>query len=219
MMNAVLVAGLALPWAQNGDGWRPAFWDADRRMPAVFRDASADLLEPLQDQEDEPEKSRGGGFSIGPVGGFLKARDADEGTWFAGAQARLRFLRILAAEAAITFHQNEYNDGDTRVTQYPVQLSLMLFPLPNFPVSPYVVGGVGWYYTRIDYSGALSAIDNETDHWFGGHVGGGAELLPSRSISLFADFRYIFIDPKTDIQNVSGNADYWQVLFGLGFGF
>src|SRR5690242_13687387 len=47
-------------------------------------------------------------FSLGPAGGYLHAKGADRGTWFAGAQARLHFLKYLAAEGSITFHENHY---------------------------------------------------------------------------------------------------------------
>src|SRR5881394_1427284 len=88
-------------------------------------------------------------FSFGPAGGFLHARGADRGTWFAGAQARFHFLRYLAAEGSITFHENHYEGGDARVTQYPVQVSGMFYPIPDGEFRPYIVAGAGWYYTRI----------------------------------------------------------------------
>jgi len=228
------LAGFAPASAQED---QVAFLDRERTLPAPFdftvespSDEAEDvdgedslpmmsLQDKDKDNQDKPRQHERVGFAIGPAGGFMKARGADRGTWFAGVAARFYFARFLAVEGAITFHENEYNDGDTHVTQYPVQVSLLFFPFPSWDFQPYLLGGAGWYYTRIDNSGSLQAINDETEHWFGGHLGFGAEVAASRTFSLFVDFRYIFIDPKTDIQNESGNADYWQVTFGLGFGF
>ena len=223
MMNTILAA-LAV-WGSVAADTRdaaPTLWDADRNLPAVFLDDVVQASGPIfffRDKDDEPRQARGGGFAIGPMGGYLKTRGADRGTWFGGVQARLYFLKVLAAEASISFHQDRFNDGDTLVTQYPVQVSGMLFPLPELPVQPYIVAGAGWYYTRIDNRRSLDFLGDETDHWFGGHVGAGAEIAPSRAFSLFVDFRYIFIDPESDIEGRSGDADYWQITFGVGFGF
>ena len=77
--------------------------------------------------EADPRERRGSTLSIGPSAGYLEARGADRGTWFAGVQARLHVLKFLAAEASITIHQNEYGNGDIVVTQYPVQVTGFLY--------------------------------------------------------------------------------------------
>ena len=61
----------------------------------------------------------------------------------AGAQARLRIIHILAVQASITFHQSRYEGGDVIVTQYPVELTAMLYIIPVGPIRPYILGGVG----------------------------------------------------------------------------
>jgi opacity protein-like surface antigen len=127
-------------------------------------------------RKDDPNDF-GSAFSIGPAGGTSGRRTPTAGTWFGGAQARLHFAQILAAEASITFHQNKYDDGDVSVTQYPVQLTAMLYVLPVGPLRPYILGGVGWYYTRFDYSGVFAAVNDRTEHIFGWHFGAGAELM------------------------------------------
>jgi opacity protein-like surface antigen len=157
-------------------------------------------------------------FSIGPAGGYLRVRGADRGTWFGGAQARLRLAKILAAEAAITFHHSRYENGDVTVTQYPLQLTAMLYIIPEGPIQPYILGGVGWYYTRIDYKGLFSAIPDKTDHFFGVHLGAGAELMLGTSASLNADVRYIFVN-ATNEQVIRRDFNYWQITFGLNFYF
>src|SRR5579863_2455427 len=172
------------------------------------------FLLPSSALEPVPETA----FSLGPAGGYLNARGADRGTWFAGAQARLHFLEFFAAEASITFHENSYEHGSVHVTQYPVQLSGMFYPIPDGQFRPYVVAGVGWYYSRITYTAALSGISNQTDHTFGGHGGAGLELKLGRRTSIDADIRYIFLNPSSAVVK-SGDFDYWQVTFGLNLFF
>jgi opacity protein-like surface antigen len=168
--------------------------------------------EAFRPAENEPS------FSIGPAAGYLRTRGADRGTWFGGVQARLHFARIFAAEASITFHQNRYENGDVVVTQYPVQLTAFLYPFPEGPFRPYFLGGVGWYYTRIDYKDGFSSISDKTEHIFGEHLGAGAELMLSPRSSLDLDLRYIFLNPTND-QVIHREFNYWQITLGLNFYF
>lgn len=218
--------------ADDSDISRLTLWNAEENLPSVFVSDPGDLPPSADDadtelpfslsqdgKDDRPRQQDRVGFGIGPVGGYLKARGADRGTWTAGAAARLYFARFLAAEAAITFHDNSYSNGDIHVVQYPLQLSLLVFPFPSWDLQPYVLGGAGWYYTRIHYEDSLAALNDQTEHWFGGHLGAGVEIAASRTVSVNADIRYVFVDPKTDIQNKSADADYWMVTFGVLFGF
>lgn len=177
-------------------------------LPLTLAESIAAPME--RDDDDKPSP-----FSLGASGGYLRVKDADDGTWFGGVQARLR-AGHFAAEASIQFHQDKYEDGDVVVTQYPVQLTAFLYIIPEGPIRPYILGGVGWYYTRIDYRDELNFIDDDTDRSFGWHFGAGAELFLSSHVSVNADVRYIFIDPDTD-QVVDADFNYWQISFGLNF--
>jgi opacity protein-like surface antigen len=156
-------------------------------------------------------------FSVGAAAGYLNVRGADRGTWFGGVQARLHFARIFAAEAAITFHSNRYENGDVVVTQYPLQLTAFLYIIPEGPFRPYVLGGVGWYYTRIDYRDSFALVNKDrTEHLFGEHLGAGAELMLGSRVSLDMDVRYIFLNATND-KVIHGDFNYWQVTFGVNF--
>jgi outer membrane protein W len=197
---------------------------ASLTSPAAAQDAD-DLWEPSSlariagssSPADDPNDFSGA-FSIGPAAGYLVQKDADRGTWFGGVQARIHFAKILAAEASITFHQNRYEEGDVVVTQYPVQLTAFLYIIPSGPIRPYILGGVGWYYTKFQYDGLFSAINDRTEHIFGEHLGAGAELMLGKSASLDVDVRYIFLNPDTD-QVIKKEFNYWQVSAGLNFFF
>jgi len=162
----------------------------------------------------EPEESSGSGFSLGASVGYLNVKDADHGTWFGGVQARLRF-GALAVEASIQFHETNYEGGDVTVTQYPVQLTAFLYFLQG-PIRPYILGGVGWYYTRIDHSGAFAGVSDDTQNIFGEHLGAGAEFFLSPKISINGDVRYIFLNPTTD-QVIHQEFNYWQITAGINF--
>jgi hypothetical protein len=151
--------------------------------------------------------------------GYFKVRDADDGAWFGGVQVRIPLSEMFAIEGAIELHTTEFEDGEIEVVQYPLQASLLLFLMPqSAPISPYVLAGVGWYYTIVDFSGSLSGFDGDTDHWFGGHIGAGARALVGKSMAASADVRYIFIEP--DGNNLEDeNFDTFQISLSLSFQF
>jgi hypothetical protein len=184
----------------------PAFDPVD--LPRSL--AAEPAVEPLADTEYRS-------FSIGIAGGYLNPKDSDHGTWTVGAQARYRF-GLLAAEASIQFHETRYEGGDVLVSQYPVQLTAFLYIIPSGPIRPYILGGVGWYYTRFDYTGQFASVPNRTEHIFGEHLGGGGELFFSPALSIDVDVRYIFLNATTD-KVLGGQFNYWQATAGLNFFF
>jgi len=200
--------------------------DADR-IPAVYTEETP---APEVDSEKAPEDSflpvalsepqaseKVSPFSLGPAGGYLRQKDADHGTWFGGVQFRARF-GYFAAEASITLHVNSYENGDVTVTQFPLQLTAFLYIIPEGPIRPYILGGVGWYRTRISYTGAFSSIPDDHQNIFGEHLGAGAEIFLSPRVSVNADVRYIFLNPSTD-QVINREFNYWQIAFGVNIFF
>jgi len=151
--------------------------------------------------------------------GYLKQRDADDGTWFGGVQLRVPLTEVFTVEGSIEFHSSEFNDGDIEIIQYPVQATLLLFPMPSSTtISPYVLGGLGWYYTTVDFSGSLSGVDSETESIFGAHLGFGARVSLGGTTTLSADLRYIFLEPDDD-QLEDEEFDTIQLALALSFPF
>lgn len=151
--------------------------------------------------------------------GYLKQRDADDGVWFGGLQVRVPLTEVITIEGSIEFHSSEFNDGDIEVIQYPVQATLLLFPLPSSTtISPYLLGGLGWYYTTVDFSGSLSGVDSETESIFGAHLGFGARVGLGGTMTLSADLRYIFLEPDDD-QLDDEEFDTIQLALALSFPF
>jgi opacity protein-like surface antigen len=172
--------------------------------------------EAAKDREDQKKNE----FSLGPVAGYLRVRDADRGSWFGGVQARYRFLKFLGVEGSFTFRRDRFEDGDIVVTQYPVQVTGLVFPFPRSPIEPYGLVGVGWYYTRVDFDDSLGGGD-ETDRLFGVHLGAGVQVELTPGFALFGDFRWIFLDePSTDNSQLEEEEfDSWQVMLGGSFRF
>lgn len=205
-MNTACILGLLLCGVPGGDPERlPVTLGGVERLDAPLE------LDPAQDPAVKGQKDEAS-FSIGPVAGYLKARDADRGTWFGGVNMRLRFARIFAIEGSITAHTDSFQDGDIDVIQYPVQVSALLFPIPDSPIEPYGVFGAGWYYTRYEFEGALEGLDDETDREFAFHAGAGVQVELGPRFALFADFRWVFLDePGVD----NGNLDEEEFDFGM----
>lgn len=214
---AAALAGAAPAFAQEslGDDYLRIAWI----VPGEFLPESGAAGDPGPEAFAEDGGGKKTGFLLGARAGYMKGRDAEKGNWLGGIQARLYLVEYLAVEGSIEFHQDEYMDGDAVITFYPVQLSAIVSPFPQWTVRPYALGGAGWYYTRIDYRDALESWDSETERFFGIHVGAGAEINLGNSIVLSADFRYVFVDePGVDNGDLEKEKwDYWEFTGGINF--
>lgn len=130
-----------------------------------------------------------GSFGLGFRGGWYKAQDANDGKVYGGLQARLKLFPALAIEGLVDYHPEQSFPGNRKVTSYPVLVSALFYLIPGAKVSPYLLGGVGWYYSKVE--------DSQGSTWtndFGAHVGGGVDIPLSSKIVLNADLRYYFLD-------------------------
>jgi hypothetical protein len=128
------------------------------------------------------------GISLGGRGMYSKPKDADKGEWSGGAQLRLHITPAFAVEGSADVRQDRF--GDTVVDIIPVQASLLLYLFPGQVVSPYLLGGAGWYYTHIK---AGSPFDDRTDHRFGPHAGAGLQAWLNKYWSLDGSYRYVWL--------------------------
>lgn len=126
-------------------------------------------------------------FSIGGRATYFDPKDGD-GQWFGGAQVRVHPIRFLAVEGSVDYRRNDF--GDTRVHSYPVQGSLMIYPLGLKRIAPFILGGGGWYFTSVTGPGNF----DDTQHRFGGHVGGGVQVFISKHFSADASYRHIWLE-------------------------
>ncbi|MDR4469429.1 MAG: outer membrane beta-barrel protein [Nitrospira sp.] len=134
-------------------------------------------------------------FSIGGRGTYFDPKEGD-GQWFGGAQVRVHPIRFLAVEGSVDYRRNDF--GDTRVHSYPVQGSLMIYPLGLKRIAPFILGGGGWYFTSVTGPGDF----DDTQQRFGGHVGGGVQVFISKHFSADASYRHIWLE-KIQSRNAS----------------
>jgi hypothetical protein len=73
-------------------------------------------------------------------------------------------------------------------------------------IAPYLLGGGGWYTTRIDTLADEETVSTESSRKFGWHGGFGAELRFGRHAAAHADYRYTFLDFGDDEETGSAAA-------------
>jgi opacity protein-like surface antigen len=135
------------------------------------------------------------GFGIGARMTMMKSdTDSfgdDESTRFTGIHVRMRSPRA-GLELSLDRHSEEFDSLDQKVTELPIQASVLLYPVKG-AFSPYLLGGPGWYRTKVD---SLSDDDAESisTRTFGWHAGFGAELVLGRHAGIHADYRYTFLN-------------------------
>jgi opacity protein-like surface antigen len=142
-----------------------------------------------------PAAAQGQSFGIGGRFSFVRADvDADEeSTRFTGGQIRARMSPRTALELSLDVHTETDAAETLRVRQMPIQASLLLYPVRSV-FSPYVLGGGGWYATRVELLAGDETISSETTREFGWHAGIGAELRMGSHAGLHGDYRYTFLD-------------------------
>jgi len=133
------------------------------------------------------------GFGLGARLAWVTGdSDADvDSVRFVGGQMRLLSKR-LGLEVSLDHHSESFELLNQKVTETPIQTSLLL-RLGGGSVTPFVLGGPGWYRRKIeaiDSSGDESVSTTE----FGWHAGFGLEVLPNRHIGIHGDYRYTFLD-------------------------
>ena len=234
MINTGVVAILLSGWVGAGDGSNLL----DRPLPAVFENreepshAEASVPRFFGDQDEDeredapkalrrferPAPDREGSILLGAQTGFLKARGADRGSAYGGIHGRVRLSSHFAGEGSIGVHESAFARGDLRVIQIPLQGTLFYYPFAEGPFLPYLQAGIGFYYTKTEFRGALDHVPNRPENIFGQHVGAGVEIQLEPGITLDVSLKYVF--QNATIFSLERNAlDYWQFTIGLSCSF
>lgn len=112
---------------------------------------------------------------------------------FTGGQLRAGLSNRISIELALDTN-TETNEAETvRIRENPFQASVLLFPVRS-SFSPFLLGGVGWYSTRVEQLEASEVIDSVTTRRRGYHAGFGAEIRLGRHAGLHGDYRYTFLN-------------------------
>jgi len=147
-------------------------------------------------------------LGIGPRLGYYKSKDADEGNFYGGLQMRMRLGRVIGLEGTVEYRSTQTfksqalgSTYETDIRQVPVTASFMTY-LPVDPhFEPYLLGGIGAYYTIVDYSQAFENnlnVSDESKVNLGFHLGFGLDLPINNKVALNADYRYLFLDGNND---------------------
>lgn len=133
-------------------------------------------------------------LGIGPRMSFVRPDPAldSPGDRYTGAALRLKMSPRTAIEVAMDWRSTASDDGTARVRDYPLQASLLLYPV-RAAIGPYLLGGVGWYSQRLEALSGDDVVSTETERRRGYHAGLGGELTLGRRATLFADYRYTSI--------------------------
>jgi opacity protein-like surface antigen len=117
-----------------------------------------------------------------------------------GGQVRVLAQRF-GLEVSLDRHSESSDLLNAKVTETPIQASLLL-RLGGGRVSPFLLGGPGWYRRSVE---ALDDPDTSiTTTEFGWHAGGGLEILASKHFGIHGDYRYTFLDFGEDDEEDEG---------------
>lgn len=128
-----------------------------------------------------------------------------------------RISPVFAVEGAMTFYGSD--NGPFALYVMPLTFGGRLI-LPNPVVEPYVAGGIGLYFSSVEYPylcdvfGCLIATEDETN--FGGYLGGGADFWLTPTFALNVDGRYHYVDK---VGPIDADASGWAIGFGIRVGF
>ncbi len=133
------------------------------------------------------------GFGVGARMAWVKADsevDVDS-IRFIGGQVRLLSSR-WGLEVSLDHHSETFELLNQKVTEWPIQASLLV-KMASGKVSPYLLGGPGWYRRKVELLNAPNDPDVETTE-FGWHAGIGLEVLAGSHFGIHGDYRYTFLD-------------------------
>jgi hypothetical protein len=130
----------------------------------------------------------------------------------------VRVVRFLGGEFSVERREDDFTfgEGEVKLETTPVQLSAVVYPLGMFAVTPYVLGGTGWYFLKASISG-----DVDLPYVFGEgtievtetapHIGIGVEAFIGDHFSFGADARKVFLDFETRLINYEVDAYFVNV--------
>jgi hypothetical protein len=136
--------------------------------------------------------------------------DVDSVRYF-GGQIRLISGRI-GLELSMDRHSESLEALDQKLTETPLQASVLL-RRGGSKVSPFLLGGPGWYRRKVEALDGAADLDISTTE-FGWHAGVGLEILPSRHFGIHGDYRYTFLDFGDDDDDDSGGGIIGVLLPG-----
>jgi opacity protein-like surface antigen len=146
-------------------------------------------------------------LGLGPRLSLVRG-EVDAGTSaerFTGGTLRARLSPRSALELSLDYRSTTNELATERVREYPFQGSLLLYPV-RANLSPYVLGGLGWYSQRVDALVNDKVDESATTRRFGYHAGLGGEIRLGRHAAMHVDYRYTFIRFNADDETAASGA-------------
>ena len=132
------------------------------------------------------------GVRMAMVRGDVQADPAATAERFTGGQLRARISPHTSIEVSLDRRSQDSADLTQRGIDYPLQGSLLFFPVRS-TVSPYLLGGVGWYTHIDDTLAGGTVVESTRTGKVGYHGGFGGELKIGKHTGIHADYRYTFV--------------------------
>jgi opacity protein-like surface antigen len=138
--------------------------------------------------------------------GVAKSRMAGDESAVFGAHVNVSVVSWLEAQASIDYRTEESipiattnRATEVLVRTIPVTASALIRLPGAGRVQPFAIAGIGGYRTIYDYSEPLEASGaSDNARWaFGWHAGAGASMPVGNTASVFAEARYVFLDPES----------------------
>lgn len=149
--------------------------------------------------------AEGGALGAGIRFSFVRGSvDAEPSQRYSGGHLRLRMSPRSALELSLDYRSALNDTLKLKVKDYPIQASMLLYPV-RARLSPYVLGGFGWYSQRVDTLDTTSVVQKSTTtRKVGYHAGLGGEIQLGSRAALHLDYRYTFIHVGRDEGTNSG---------------
>lgn len=137
------------------------------------------------------------GLGLGVFLGYSKAEDAEDGVFLLGGDLSIRILdNRLGGKLEVGYRKDELEDGGS-VKSIPILLSVQVLPLGNFVVSPFVIGGGGWWFQLFEnIDTGEGTLDEGSEGSFGWHLGAGVDVNLGSWITLTGDIRWVWLDTE-----------------------
>ena len=154
------------------------------------------------------------GFGVGGRFSWVTAdTEADvDSVRFVGGHIRILSSR-WGLEVSLDHHSESSEELNTKVTETPIQMSLLL-RMGGAKVSPYLLGGKGWYKRKVELLNGPDEPDVDTTE-SGWHAGGGLEIRAGRHFGFHGDYRYTFLDWGDDDDDDDDDDDGGGIIGGL----
>lgn len=161
-----------------------------------------------------------GFVGIGAHMSDIKASDAQEGKRFVGGQLRLALGHGFGVEASVDYRVDTFRSDspyqEVTVKSVPLLFSLTAEIISQSPVTPYVLGGGGFYFSSLENKTDLFTIQDDQTR-FGYHAGAGIVVKPAPRIAIHVDFRYTAVD--FELKDLKIETDGRMITAGATFYF